>query len=189
LEHTTAAAFLLDSVGRIVYMNRSAEEILSSADGLMLRRNKVIATNPTQQSKLRLLIGAAIASAQTSPPSPAGAIALERRSGHRPLFVRVLPLRVDLERGQMPPGHALLLIADPDVAVKDPTDFLKDLFSLTTAEIEVAVSLRAGLSLTEIAAARRVSIETVRSQIKSILQKTNTRRQGDLILLLTTLIT
>lgn len=89
----------------------------------------------------------------------------------------------------MPPGHALLLIADPDVAVKDPTDFLKDLFSLTTAEIEVAVSLRAGLSLTEIAAARRVSIETVRSQIKSILQKTNTRRQGDLILLLTTLIT
>lgn len=189
LEHTSAAAFLLDSVGRVVYMNRSAEEIVSSADGLMLRRNKIIATNPAQQSKLRLLIGAAIDAAQTSPPSPAGAIALERSSGRRPLFVRVLPLRVDLESGQTSPGHALLLITDPDGAVQDATSLLRDLFSLTTAEIAVAVNLRVGLTLADIAAARGVALETIRSQVKSVLQKTNTRRQSDLVLLLTTLIT
>jgi len=189
LEHTSAAVFLLDWVGRVVHMNSSAEEIVSSADGLMLRRNKIIATNPAQQSKLRLMIGAAIDAAQTSPPSSAGAIALERSSGRRPLFVRVLPLRVDLESGQTPSGHALLLMTDPDGAVQDATSLLRDLFSLTTAEIAVAVNLRVGLTLADIAAARGVALETIRSQVKSVLQKTNTRRQSDLILLLTTLIT
>jgi DNA-binding CsgD family transcriptional regulator len=189
LEHTSAAAFLLDSVGRVVHMNSSAEEIVSSADGLILRRNKIIATNSAQQSKLRLLIGAAIDTAQTSPPSPAGAIALERTSGRRPLFVRVLPLHVHLESGQTSPGHALLLITDPDGPVHDATSLLKDLFSLTAAEIAVAVNLRVGLTLADIAAARGVGLETVRSQVKSVLQKTNTRRQSDLMLLLTTLIT
>jgi DNA-binding NarL/FixJ family response regulator len=73
--------------------------------------------------------------------------------------------------------------------VQDATSLLRDLFSLTTAEIAVAVNLRVGLTLADIAAARGVALETIRSQVKSVLQKTNTRRQSDLILLLTTLIT
>jgi DNA-binding CsgD family transcriptional regulator len=189
LEHNFAAVFLLDAAGRVVHMNRSGEAMVSSPDGVMLRRNRVVATNAAQQSKLKALIACAISAAQANAQQPGGAIALERSSGRHPLFVRVLPLQVDLPAGQTPSAHALLLITDPGGAVKDPTNLLKSLFLLTNAEIAVATNLRAGFTLTEIAAARRVSLETIRSQVKSLLQKTNTRRQSDLVLLLTTLIT
>ena len=189
LEHAFAAVFVLDAARRVVYMNRSGEAMASSGDGVMLRRNRIIAANASQQSKLKALIACAISGAQASASQAGGAIALERRIGRRPLFVRVVPLRIDLTSGQTPSGHALLLVTDPDGALEDPTHLLKSLFSLTTAEIAVATNLRAGLTLAEIASARRVSLETIRSQVKSLLQKTNTRRQSDLILLLTTLIT
>jgi DNA-binding CsgD family transcriptional regulator len=189
LEQTLTAAFLLDSAGRVMHMNRAGESIASSADGVMLRRNKIVATNASQQSRLRLLIAGAISAAGASLARLGGAIALERSSGRRPLFVRVLPLRVGLPVGHTPSGHALLLITDPDGAVQDATSLLKDLFSLTNAEIAVAVNLRVGFTLAAIATARGVALETIRSQVKSVLQKTNTRRQSDLVLLLTTLIT
>lgn len=189
LEHTVAAAFLLDAGGRVVHMNRSGEAMIGSSDALMLRRNRIIATNASQQSRLKALIRRAISAAQAGAMLPGEAIALERRSGGRPLFVRVLPLRVELTSEKAPSGHALLLTTDPGSVVKDPSPMLKSLFSLTTAEIAVAANLRAGFTLAEIADARGVSLETIRSQLKSLLQKTNTRRQSDLVLLLATLIT
>ncbi len=189
LEHTVAAAFLLDAGGRVVHMNRSGEAMIRSSGCLMLRRNRIIAANVSQQSRLKALIGRAISAAQASATPSGEAMALERDSGRRPLFVRVLPLCVESTNERAPSGHALLLITDPDGVVKDPSHLLKSLFSLTTAEIAVAASLRAGFTLAEIAAVRGVSRETIRSQLKSLLQKTNTRRQSDLVHLLTTLIT
>jgi DNA-binding CsgD family transcriptional regulator len=189
LDHAFPAVFVLDAARRVVYMNRSGEAMASSADGLMLRRNRIIVANASQQSKLKALTTDAISGAQASASQAVGAIALERSFGRRPLFVRVMPLRVDLAGGHTPSGHALLLITDPDGTLENPTNLLKSLFSLTAAEIEVATHLRAGSTLAEIAAVRGVSLETTRSQVKSLLQKTNSRRQSDLILLLTTLIT
>lgn len=49
------------------------------------------------------------------------------------------------------------------------------------AEAEVAVLLAAGLRLIEIARSRGVSLETVRAQPKSVLQKTGRSSQGQLI--------
>ncbi len=189
LEHAFAAAFVLDAAGRVVYMNRSGEAMANSGDGVMLRRNRIIAADVSQQSKLKALITGAISGTQASTSQAVGAIALERRAGRRPLFVRVMPLRVNLTGGHTPSGHALLLITDPAGTLENPTKLLKSLFSLTAAEIEVATHLRAGSTLAEIAAVRGVSLETTRSQVKSLLQKTNSRRQSGLILLLTTLIT
>ena len=124
-----------------MHMNCSGEAMIGSSDGVMLRRGKIIATNASQQSNLKALIACAISAAQASDMQPGGAIALERSSGRRPLFVRVLPLRVDLTSGHTSSGHVLLLITDPDGALKDPTHLLKSLFLLTTAEIAVATNL------------------------------------------------
>ena len=97
LEHAFAAAFVLDAVGRVVYMNRSGEAMASSADGVMFRRNELSPQNASQQSQLKALIAGAISAAQASASQAVGAIALERSSGRRPLFVRVMPLRRRLD--------------------------------------------------------------------------------------------
>lgn len=57
-------------------------------------------------------------------------------------------------------------------------------FALSMAETDVAMSLTGGLSLPEIAEVRRVSIHTVRNQLKSALSKTGSHRQTDLVRLI-----
>lgn len=57
-------------------------------------------------------------------------------------------------------------------------------FSLTEAEGVVAQLLAEGKSVSEVSTIRQRSPHTVKSQVKSILQKTNTRRQSELIHLL-----
>lgn len=57
-------------------------------------------------------------------------------------------------------------------------------YDLTKAEMEVAIDLAGGASPGSIAEKRKTSINTVRSQIKSILSKTNTANTPDLVRLL-----
>jgi DNA-binding CsgD family transcriptional regulator len=86
--------------------------------------------------------------------------------------------------------------ADPDVPVtalvvldlhdcpRPAERLLEQVFGLTPAECKVACLLAAGDSLTEISKALNIGIGTVRTQLKSIFMKTATRRQGQLIALL-----
>ncbi len=53
-----------------------------------------------------------------------------------------------------------------------PVRLLTDLFGLTRSEAEVAVALAGGVTAEDVARTRRVSLDTVRSQIRTILRKT-----------------
>ncbi len=61
---------------------------------------------------------------------------------------------------------------------------LQSLFDLSPKEAELAHALLRGLSLHEAALERHVGLATVRSQLASLLRKTGTTRQGQLIALL-----
>jgi len=75
-------------------------------------------------------------------------------------------------------------VADPARRrVPSPT-LLRHAFGLTPTEAELAGSLISGLTVPECAAARRVSTNTVRSQVRALLSKTGSRRQVDLVALL-----
>ena len=65
------------------------------------------------------------------------------------------------------------------------TQALADLYALTPTEIEVSIQLSQGLTLAEIADERKVSRETIKSQLKNIYQKTGVNRQTKLVRLLT----
>lgn len=61
---------------------------------------------------------------------------------------------------------------------------LMSVFELTRAELEVASGIASGLSPKQIARARGRSVATIRGQLQSAMQKTGSRRQLDLVLLL-----
>jgi len=84
--------------------------------------------------------------------------------------------------GPMP--VALLTIAPPTSKNFADPIFVGSMFDLTPAEAKITIALLEGGDLRSIAAAQRISIETVRSQLKSVFAKTNTSRQADLIALL-----
>jgi DNA-binding CsgD family transcriptional regulator len=63
----------------------------------------------------------------------------------------------------------------------DLEDQLQDLYRLTPAEVRVALLLVEGMAPKEIAVSNQVTINTVRTQIKSLLNKTGTRRQAEFV--------
>lgn len=75
---------------------------------------------------------------------------------------------------------ALFLNFDPG-DITDLAMALADEHGLTQSEAEVAAYLAQGASPDEIAEKKGTSINTVRTQIKSIFSKTGTRRQGELV--------
>ena len=60
--------------------------------------------------------------------------------------------------------------------------FLKDRFDLTPAEARLVARLMTGESLRSCAKALGIKYETVRTHLKSIFQKTGTRRQAELVI-------
>lgn len=86
---------------------------------------------------------------------------------------------------QMP--LALVLVSDPTTRRMPPDRFLRLLFGLSSTEVRLAEALVAGLSPGEYAAGAGVSMNTVRTQIRTMFEKTRTRRQADLVKLLTSL--
>jgi DNA-binding CsgD family transcriptional regulator len=64
-----------------------------------------------------------------------------------------------------------------------PVELVQSLFDLTVAEARVARSLTMGQTVDEIASEKGVSIHTVRTQVRGVLEKTGSRRQAEVIAL------
>jgi DNA-binding CsgD family transcriptional regulator len=73
---------------------------------------------------------------------------------------------------------------DPEQKRVPPLEVMRTHFGLTLTEARLAEQLAAGKSVTNAAEALLITEETVRTHLKSILSKTDTHRQGQLIALL-----
>jgi len=110
-------------------------------------------------------------------PIPSRAPARTSRHGRRYLWVfRPLP-------GTAPAGEveALVFVTEHRQAPPPRVDWLRVRFGLSEAEAALTVALVDGSSLKEAAARRGVRESTVRSQLRSVFRKTNTRRQSELV--------
>lgn len=78
----------------------------------------------------------------------------------------------------------MLTFYHPDFAPPVDSQLLSTALNLTPAECRIALLLLEGLSLKEIASENMVSIDTVKKQLQSIYEKTDTNKQVDLVKLL-----
>jgi DNA-binding CsgD family transcriptional regulator len=99
-------------------------------------------------------------------------------------LVSPLPRRFDGGAGATGgrvPGRALILLreARPKPVCPDP-QILRELFGLTLAEAEVAQALMGGATKEAVATLRHSQVSTVRTQVRSILEKTGAANLRDL---------
>ena len=108
------------------------------------------------------------------------------RPGKGPLNILVSPIS---PADRLPPGNAAaaIFLDDPELHPVIPEEVLRMLFGLSAAEARLAVRILNGNSTSEAAELGQVSRETVKSQLSAVFHKTGTRRQGELIRLLSTL--
>lgn len=87
-----------------------------------------------------------------------------------------------LQRCQTASGEPLVLAASSEVGWPDGfNDILRRAFSLTAAETDVVQSLVECCSVADIAVQRGRSVDTIRAQVKSVLSKTETHSQVELV--------
>lgn len=161
--------------GRLAFANSAALALLTEADGLQLKNGLISASNG-DASSFRVAI--AEACHQLSPRSEA---ILVRRQGRSPLLVSVAPVR-ETDGGRW----ALVLINSVDSLGGEVLIRLQRLFRLSRAEAEIAAAITTGVSIGDIAKARRVTEGTVRTQVKSLASKLGCRRQAEIAVLVKT---
>lgn len=80
------------------------------------------------------------------------------------------------------PATAVAMISARELArpLRGAAAKLSDLYGLTHAEADVAGALSGGITAEEVARARQVSLDTIRTQVRTVLRKTNAANLRDL---------
>lgn len=182
LERSATAMLVLGREGQLVYANRPADALLRAGDAIRAVGDRVVARDRAGAQRLsRLVREAADTAAGQAAAAGGGALSLPR--GDRlPLTLLVAPFRPARDGFGGAAPAAILFIRDPE-APSPATAALRDMFGLTPAEAGIAGALADGKALDDIACIRRISLNTARSHLKSVLAKTGTDRQAALVAL------
>jgi DNA-binding CsgD family transcriptional regulator len=71
---------------------------------------------------------------------------------------------------------ALIVLRDPEAAGRSAEDRLRQLFGLSPTEASLAVALAQGLTPEDMADTRRVSLATIRTQLRAVSEKMGCNR-------------
>lgn len=179
LEGLGLAAAVIDRRGRVIASNGLLDKqdvVVPTAFGGVALSNRVKNASFAQ----------ALSRTGDGTHGPCLSIPLTATDTDPALIVHLLPLR-GLANDLFSGGHVLMVVS-PVVrkAVPQP-ELLYGLFDLTPAEARLTLSLLEGGALPEIAVRTGVSHHTLRTQLRSVMAKTGTRRQAELTQLLASL--
>lgn len=169
------ASVLIDRYGKVLRCNRHAEGYIGTH--LLIFRGEVSCFLSQETNDLRKMVhGLCFGPNRISAGVRSVVIA---GKGRRPLLVQ----GVALENGAgeyFGAARVLLLIVDPFREQESvPVEDIRRGLGLTKAEAALLVLLHADVSLPQAAEQLGVSYETARTQLKSIFNRTGTRRQSE----------
>ena len=188
-DHLTRGTFTFDAGGRLLWCNPVGKAICDQADGLTMQRGRLVAVLSDETGRLHQLISEALhtgngngtASSTGSGQAAGDAMLISRPSGQRSYMLLVSPLRAG--RGPLDDRQpaVAVFVSDPERTPELPTTRLSRLYGLTSAEAQLALQVAGGHDLREIAAMSKRTMNTLRTQLKQVFQKTGTRRQAQLV--------
>lgn len=181
LDRMNQAVMLLDTAGRVIFLNQSAQTISDRKDGLKISEGKLSARSASENGVLRKMIhDAGMAAWGRKAEQPGGNLLISRSSLEHSYRLTIAPVRPNVIAGLEEPAVAVF-ISDPMADIRTPIEDLQNIFGLTPAEARLSQMLTRGKGLREAAEEIGVSYNTVRTQIRSVLAKTGTRRQTELM--------
>jgi DNA-binding NarL/FixJ family response regulator len=147
----------VDAGMNIVAHNQSWRLLIARCDGLSALGGKLVCRDRGDQTMLAAAVIDVLAGRLSEATVKAG-----RAGGAEPYVLRATT--AECQSGA--PGHCLLMVVDPDEAPAPNGDIWRTMFELTECELIIAEGLISGRRISEVAARRGVSRETVRSQTK-----------------------
>ena len=183
LNALTAGVYLVDLLGRVIYMNRTAEQQVGRGDAVRIEKDRVSAVDRMARMALMTAVDEAIADEVMTPKSGSSvALPSRERAG---LVAAILPLsRGDRQNvcGAFA-AKAAIFVQDPVVVPPFPGEAFAKLYSLTGSELRVLLAMAPGLSVKEAAEVLGISETTAKTHLQHVYSKTGTSKQTELMLL------
>lgn len=166
------ALILLDTSGRIVAANSRGKCMLM--EECILHSDKgYLSTDVRYRNALRESIRRVLA----TPPTECSGFTMSVSPVGLPLSLVVRPHK----SGN---AAAVVEVSDPNQNPKPDKQMLMMLYGVTATEAAIASALLSGLNVAETARLCAMTVNTVRTHLKRLFQKTGARRQAELILIL-----
>jgi DNA-binding CsgD family transcriptional regulator len=179
LDDLRVGAVLASAEGRLLLANAAAERILAGNRGLRVSGGRLHAETPAATGRLHRLIRDAAETAAGQGTAPGGTLPLPRADGTA-LSVSVSP--VPVSRSLLAPTPmAMLLLSEAGAASPPAADALERVYDLTPAQARLLRALIDGKRLADYAGEAGLSMNTVKSHLRQIFEKTGENRQADLI--------
>jgi DNA-binding CsgD family transcriptional regulator/PAS domain-containing protein len=181
LNALTSGVYLVDLLGRIIYMNRAAEQQIEKGCVVRIENNRLAPTDRTARTTLMAAIDEAIHDEAITPTS-GFSLALPGREGAG-LVASILPLARG-DRQNLCGAFAAMVavfVQDPCVVPPFPGEAFAKLYGLTGSELRVLLAIAPGLSVKEAAEVLGVSETTAKTHLQHIYGKTGTSKQTELL--------
>lgn len=175
LETNRTNSMLVGHNMKLIEASPGIKSILDRKDGMQLRAGCIVCHDPVVSQSLRQAVDRSIHRSGLDH----AVFLCSRPSGSPPWRLTVLPAVGVQDSG------CIVIVSGGELSTDRMNLWLKYHFKATDAEISIANLLAKGLSPKEICRARKVSITTVRTQIRSLLELTNSSNLSNLIRFLT----
>jgi DNA-binding CsgD family transcriptional regulator len=179
LSGCSRGVILVDADGAIRDLNFTAREILSLTRDLRIESGRLSAAAE---------FGLADLIHRASGKSGRGfVLAIDASNGSTrrwPLFLLGIRIAADGASIRPPEAAVAVLISDPELEIRPNQDLLRVLFGLTRRESAIATILMNGRGLKSAGDELHITVNTVRGHLKSVMSKTGTTRQSELVRLL-----
>lgn len=176
------AAVLVDDERRVVFANPRAEHLLRNGDGIALKGGRLTAAVAAEAPSFDAALGSAALGPLPIQDERTDELTLKRPKNRAPLRVSITPAPVRM-LGWLGRGArgAFVLVHVPEPPSGISAKALQRVLALTQAEARVVAALVSGETPRAIAETSRVSLETVRAQLKSAMRRLDCHRQSQLI--------
>ncbi|UVK51742.1 LuxR family transcriptional regulator [Mesorhizobium sp. AR02] len=182
LDHLAVPVVLTGANGVILHANEAADLMLSG-HGPILSRNGVLQTENPAGARALLDAIAGAAGADGSLGSRGIGLPISA-PGQPPAVAYVLPLTEGTARAAFRPACAAVFVSTTTSSSPLPEAVLTTLFDLTPAEARVLLRIGSGLSASRSALSLGIGENTLKTHLNRIFAKTGTRRQADLVKLI-----
>ncbi|NJO56462.1 MAG: helix-turn-helix transcriptional regulator [Rhodospirillales bacterium] len=181
LELLPIGVAVVSTIGRVLFANRLAREIVSNETVFYSGNNGLGLKLPSGRVLLRDYLVPPLLSTENEAISEVQATSVPREGGRRPLSLLAIAADSDPMTRDFDDPAAIVFIGDPERPSEvDPKRLIR-LYGLSRAEARVAVQLAKGQRLEQVAETLGLTYETVRKHLKQIFSKTFTDRQAELV--------
>ncbi len=180
VEMLVGPAFLLGPDRGVIGMSVAAEALLRGGTHLTTRAGRLTAVIGQCEAALGDAFRQALRAGSDGPVK----LVIAGKRDRSPIMVELHRLPAGDQQHVM---NARILVTTRAPRPDPPTptvDALRKAFDMTAAEAAVAELIARGFDVGTIASRRGVGVETIRSQLKAVFQKTGTHRQAELVIAL-----